>query len=168
MDPNEHNSESEEELAPQDSIEDIKSQSSQLADEVAAVEVDDEEADEDGQDDEDDEETEEVQENGEVVTVKATKEKITQLPIARVKKMIKYGDPEWKGGTQDAQLMIVYAAERFLEQLADRVWEQKVRQTVRKTIKLTDVTAYLDSESKYDYLEGALTGKSGCLHGLTK
>ena len=43
--------------------------------------------------------------------------------------MIKYGDPEWKGGTQDAQLMIVYAAERFLEQLADRVWEQKVRQT---------------------------------------
>ena len=57
----------------QDSIEDIKSQSSQLADEVAAVEVDDEEADEDGQDDEDDEETEEVQENGEVVTVKATK-----------------------------------------------------------------------------------------------
>ena len=38
----------------------------------------------------------------------------------------------------------------------------------RKTIKLTDVTAYLDSESKYDYLEGALTGKTGCLHGLTK
>ena len=56
------------------------------------------------------------------------------MPIARLKKMIKYGDPEWKGGTQDAQLMIVYAAERFLEQLADRVWEQKVRQTGKSHI----------------------------------
>ena len=44
----------------------------------------------------------------------------------------------------------------------------KMKTLGRKTIKLTDVTAYLDSESKYDYLEGALTGKSGCLHGLTK
>ena len=43
--------------------------------------------------------------------------------------MIKGADPEWKGGSADAQLMIVYAAERFLAQLADRVWEQKVRQT---------------------------------------
>ena len=107
-------------------------------------------------------------------------EKLTQLPLARIKKMIKNGDPEWKGGSQDAQLMIVYAAERFCSQLADRVWEQKVRQTGmitqkveklflgRKTVQLRDLTSYLESDSKYDYLEGALTGKTGCLHGLTK
>ena len=54
---------------------------------------------------------------------------MTQLPLARIKKLIKNGDPEWKGGSQDSQLMIVYAAERFCSQLAGRVWEQKVRQT---------------------------------------
>ena len=35
-------------------------------------------------------------------------------------------------------------------------------------MKLSDVTAYVDSESKYEYLEGALTGKTGCLHGIVK
>ena len=43
--------------------------------------------------------------------------------------MIKNADPEWKGGSAEAQLMLVYAAEHFVEQLVSRVWEQKVRQT---------------------------------------
>ena len=43
--------------------------------------------------------------------------------------MIKNADPEWKGGSGEAQLMLVYAAERFAAQLVDRVWETKVRQT---------------------------------------
>jgi len=173
-------------IQPQESIDEIKSQStqSQLADEVAAVDVDDnenaendveeeeaeeveEEAEEEVEEDDDDVENEQTNEQG-TDTTKIVNVKLTQLPFARIKKMIKGADPEWKGGSADAQLMIVYAAERFLAQLADRVWEQKVRQTGRKTMKLSDVTAYVDSESKYEYLEGALVGKTGCLHGLTK
>merc|ERR1711935_287595 len=176
-------------IQPQESIDEIKSKStqSQLADDVAAVDVDDNENAEDVEEEEAEEVEEEAEEeveeddeaeNDDVVNEQTNEQgtdpttivnvKLTQLPFARIKKMIKGADPEWKGGSADAQLMIVYAAERFLAQLADRVWEQKVRQTGRKTMKLSDVTAYVDSESKYEYLEGALVGKTGCLHGLTK
>merc|ERR1711935_1016415 len=142
-------------IQPQASIDEIKSQStqSQLADDVAAVDVDDNENAEDVEEEEA-EEVDDEAENDDVVNEQTNEQgtdpttivnvKLTQLPFARIKKMIKGADPEWKGGSADAQLMIVYAAERFLTQLADRVWEQKVRQTGRKTMKLSDVTAYVD------------------------
>ena len=50
-------------------------------------------------------------------------DRISQLPISRIKKMLKNADPEWKGGTADAILMLVIAAENFCRNLGEKSFD---------------------------------------------
>ena len=50
-------------------------------------------------------------------------DRISQLPISRIKKMLKNADPEWKGGTADAILMLVIAAENFCRDLGEKSFD---------------------------------------------
>ena len=55
--------------------------------------------------------------------VKSFLVKITELPLARIKGMLKNADPDWKGGTADAHYLLVLAGERFCKQLSAQTFE---------------------------------------------
>ena len=103
--------------------------------------------------------------------------KITELPLARIKGMLKNADPDWKGGTADAHYLLVLAGERFCKQLSAQTFEHiRTTGTIkfigkadyifmigRKTIQMRDFTSVIENDEKYDFLEGCLSGKSSCL-----
>jgi len=126
----------------------------------------DEEREEDQEDvvdeDNDDDNKQETSEGADEDKVPHKKVKITELPLSRIKSMLKNADPDWKGGTADAHYLLVLAGERFCKQLSAQTFEQ-IRTTGKKTIQMRDFTSVIENDEKYDFLEGCLSGKSSCL-----
>ena len=49
--------------------------------------------------------------------------KVTEIPLARVKTMLKNANPEWKGGAADAQLLLVLAGQQFCRHVSSQVYQ---------------------------------------------
>mgnify|MGYP000127810667 CR=1 FL=1 len=78
-------------------------------DEAENDEVEDVEAEDGGEEnDQDDREP-----AAETVRPRAPVDRLTQLPLARIKNMLKHFDPEWKGQTSDAAIMLVMVGQKM-------------------------------------------------------
>jgi len=93
---------------------------------------------------------------------RAPVDRLTQLPLSRIKAMIKNFDPEWKGQSSDAAVLMCLAGEEFCKYLAKQSFE--VANTARrKTIKKEDVNFVISTDEPLAFLEGCFDSKTGCL-----
>merc|ERR1712003_321220 len=156
------NDENIDEIATTEHAEEQNSEDINENEEVNEDEEREEEQEDVADEDNDDDNKQETSEGADQDKIPHKKVKITELPLARIKGMLKNADPDWKGGTADAHYLLVLAGERFCKQLSAQTFEH-IRTTGRKTIQMRDFTSVIENDEKYDFLEGCLSGKSSCL-----
>eukprot|EP00118_Oscarella_pearsei_P027844 m.311361 g.311361 ORF g.311361 m.311361 type:complete len:123 (+) comp66852_c0_seq1:51-419(+) len=81
-------------------------------------------------------------------------ERLLQLPLARVKNMIKI-DPDISLASQESVFLIAKATELFVASLAKEV-HRKAKEGKRKTLQRRDIDLTIEEIEQLAFLEGAM------------